>query len=1086
MTTPESLYILLTAEQAAARSCDAVARSSSTRSTRWPTTSAARICALARAAGRAGRPAAPAHRPVGHAEADRGGRRSSSSAPAGRRRSSSQIATGVRSISRSKCRRSELGPDRVERAVGRGLRSARRARPTASLHARLRQHAAACRAHRAPSRPSGWGTTRVAAHHGSLARKIRLDAEQRLKARRGRGRSWRPRRSSSASTSAPSISCARSARRDRSRRPCSASAAPATGAARCPKGRLFATTRDDLIECAALVLAIRRGELDRLVIPTRRSTSWRSRSSRLCAADDWRRRRSVRARARARIRIAICRAHGFRRGRRDADARASPRAAAGAAPTCIATSVNDRVRGRRGAGSRPITGGGAIPETARLPGRRRAGGHRRSARWTRTSPSRAWPATSCCSATRRGASAASQRGRVHRRGCARRGADDSVLERRGAGPHDRAVAATSPRFARRSIGSPDDDAAGEGSGADAASPRPADRSGRCRLADGSLRPRSLGRRAGRRLRAHRAAPCLGAVPTQQTRHRRTVLRRGRRDAAASSTRRLARASTRPGASRCASGSADRSTSSCRPPRPTTASTSRSPSSTASRSPTSSTSCTRTSVQRRARAGGAARAASSVRAGAGMPAASLALPRFRAGKRVPLHIQRMHVGRPAGVRCSPTRPRARRTSKARSRSPIIRSIREVMKDVLTEAMDLEGLKALLDSHRRRHASSASRWTRPVPSPFSHEILNANPYAYLDDAPLEERRARAVELRRSLPASVLGEVGRLDPAAIAEVVRDAWPDVRDADELNDVLQTLIAVPAGSGEWTTLYEELAASAPRHHSERAGHARTGSPPSARRTFSSLFPDARFETVLPGVEAVVPLVMRRCFPRCADGWRTSDRPRRVSSRIASGLSVDDVDGGLLRLESSGAILRGSFHEPAPASALSRPSTEWCDRRLLARIHRLTLGALRREIEPDHGGAVHALAVPLAARRTGHAADGRARHARGAAAAAGIRGAGQRVGAAGCWPAESPDTIRKCLDDLCLTGAVGWGGCPHLATVTPTSRARSTWHAPGRRAERSSAESRWPAHRPDERGARHVLRARRCRLDDAAARARGG
>ena len=82
--------------------------------------------------------------------------------------------------------------------------------------------------------------------------------------------------------------------------------------------------------------------------------------------------------------------------------------------------------------------------------------------------------------------------------------------------------------------------------------------------------------------------------------------------------------------------------------------------------------------------------------------------------------------------------------------------------------------------------------PVPSQFSHEILNANPYAYLDDAPLEERRARAVQMRRMLPESVLEEVGGLDPAAIAQVREEAWPDVRDADELHDVLHTLVALP------------------------------------------------------------------------------------------------------------------------------------------------------------------------------------------------------------------------------------------------------------------------------------------------------
>src|ERR1700737_5042679 len=115
----------------------------------------------------------------------------------------------------------------------------------------------------------------------------------------------------------------------------------------------------------------------------------------------------------------------------------------------------------------------------------------------------------------------------------------------------------------------------------------------------------------------------------------------------------------------------------------------------------------------------------------------------------------------------------------------------MKDVLTEAMDLEGLKSLL----RGMASGKIRVVAvdtPVPSQFSHEILNANPYAYLDDAPLEERRARAVEMRRILPESVLEEVGKLDSAAIEQVREEAWPDGGDANELHELLQTLLPFP------------------------------------------------------------------------------------------------------------------------------------------------------------------------------------------------------------------------------------------------------------------------------------------------------
>ncbi len=171
--------------------------------------------------------------------------------------------------------------------------------------------------------------------------------------------------------------------------------------------------------------------------------------------------------------------------------------------------------------------------------------------------------------------------------------------------------------------------------------------------------------------------------------------------------------------------------------------------------------------------------------------ALALLRFRGGKKIPPQIQRMR----ADDLLAAVFPEAQACQEniegdiTISNHPLIR---EVMKDVLTEALDIEGLEHVL------HAIADGRITciavdTPQPSQFSHEILNANPYAYLDDAPLEERRARAVEMRRMLPEAVLGEIGRLDPAAIAEVCADAWPDVRDAEELHDALLTLIALPS-----------------------------------------------------------------------------------------------------------------------------------------------------------------------------------------------------------------------------------------------------------------------------------------------------
>jgi len=181
--------------------------------------------------------------------------------------------------------------------------------------------------------------------------------------------------------------------------------------------------------------------------------------------------------------------------------------------------------------------------------------------------------------------------------------------------------------------------------------------------------------------------------------------------------------------------------------------------------------------------------------------ALALLRFQNGKKVPPQIQRM---RSEDLLASvfPDAAACFENIQGERQIPDHPLVGEVMKDVLTEAMDIDGLKALLTGLSDGRIRCIAVDT-PVPSQFSHEILNANPYAYLDDAPLEERRARAVQMRRMLPESVLEEVGGLDPAAIAQVRQEAWPDVRDADELHDVMHTLVALPeasmnSGTGQW------------------------------------------------------------------------------------------------------------------------------------------------------------------------------------------------------------------------------------------------------------------------------------------------
>ena len=184
--------------------------------------------------------------------------------------------------------------------------------------------------------------------------------------------------------------------------------------------------------------------------------------------------------------------------------------------------------------------------------------------------------------------------------------------------------------------------------------------------------------------------------------------------------------------------------------------------------------------------------------------SLALLRFAGGKRVPAPIQRMRsddmLGAvfPAQVQCQDNRMTE---SVPIPDHPLVF---ETLRDGLTEALDIDGLRAVLQAMERGEIQLLAKDT-PMPSAFSHQILNAMPYAFLDDAPLEERRARAVILRRALPEQA-AELGKLDPEAISSAAEDAWPDLRNREELHEALLGLFLFPeteksrfpAEAGEW------------------------------------------------------------------------------------------------------------------------------------------------------------------------------------------------------------------------------------------------------------------------------------------------
>jgi ATP-dependent Lhr-like helicase len=434
--------------------------------------------------------------------------------------------------------------------------------------------------------------------------------------------------------------------------------------------------------------------------------------------------------------------------------------------------------------------------------------------------------------------------------------------------------------------------------------------------------------------------------------------------------------------------------------------------------------------------------------------ALALLRFQNGKKVPPQIQRM---RSDDLLASvfPDAAACFENIQGERKIPDHPLVGEVMKDVLTEAMDIEGLKALLSGLADGRIRCIAVDT-PVPSQFSHEILNANPYAYLDDAPLEERRARAVQMRRMLPESVLEEVGGLDPAAIAQVREEAWPDVRDADELHDVLHTLVALPQasrslGTQQWNFYFECLV-----HEGRAATAISEGNTywvaAERAKAFSLLFPDADYEPRLASV-ATPDLSREDALLTMVTGWMSHLGPVTATDLGATlWVSADQITNVLLRMESSGTVLRGNFSGaasreraaaptqtfPTQAASTSEPEPEWCERRLLARIHRLTVATLRRQIEP-----VTAAQFIQWLLQWQHAAPG--------TQVVGERGTlevlrqlqGFEV-PANAWERQVlarrvVDYDPKWLDQLCMSGAVGWGRLsPHPATLDSIHPANGT------------------------------------------------
>ena len=344
--------------------------------------------------------------------------------------------------------------------------------------------------------------------------------------------------------------------------------------------------------------------------------------------------------------------------------------------------------------------------------------------------------------------------------------------------------------------------------------------------------------------------------------------------------------------------------------------------------------------------------------------SLAVPRSRGGSKVAPQLQRMQADDlmaavfPDAAACLENIPGDREI-------PDHPLVAQTVRDCLEEAMDISGLTALLGRIHNGALRLISRDT-PEPSVFAHEIINARPYAFLDDAPLEERRAHAVQSRRAGGGD--DTMATLDADAIARVVDEARPEWRDADELHDALLTtgfLIADESAvqSEAFATLSQTARAAVGRVPPE--SEAAAGGPASfliaAERLpeLLAVHPDAILEPPIsaPPSRAARTWTRAEAIVELLRGRLAVTGPVTAATLASSlGIPEGDADEALLTLEGEGVVLRGAFTAPVgrtlsgppggPDKARPTATIEWCERRLLARIHRYTLNRLRAEIAP--------------------------------------------------------------------------------------------------------------------------------------------
>jgi ATP-dependent helicase Lhr and Lhr-like helicase len=411
--------------------------------------------------------------------------------------------------------------------------------------------------------------------------------------------------------------------------------------------------------------------------------------------------------------------------------------------------------------------------------------------------------------------------------------------------------------------------------------------------------------------------------------------------------------------------------------------------------------------------------------------ALALPRFRGGKKVPPQLMRMMAEDLVGT-IFPDQVACAENLVGEREVPDHPLVAQTISDCLNEAMDIDGLECLLADIVSGAIRIVSR-DLTEPSPLAREVLTARPYAYLDDAPLEERRTQAVMSRRWLDPDSANEIGRLDEAAIARVREEAWPDAANQDELHDSLVWLGFVTEAEADGREHWKDWLVALAQSRRAALLTAQEGVfwiPAERLRQFQAVYPAAVVEPPIAApTSADQAWEPDAALVELVRGRLEGQGPTTLAQLAATfGLPASRISAALTALEVEGFALAGIFTPGAT-------DREWCERRLLARVHRYTVKRLRAEIEPvsardylrflfDWQGV-----APDAQREGSQALDAVVEQLAGfEAPASAWEGA--------ILPARLSDYEPKLLDDACLSGSVVW------ARLGPAGKPKSNGRRP--------------------------------------------